>query len=143
MRKAAHWLLLCALMVQAWVPAGFMPDIGRLAEGGFPLVLCTRIIQSGSAQESAVAADHDHGPDMHAGHHDAGHAPAEMAPVGPCPFATMAGAALPVLLYALLLLVVWPRSPVPKPPRTDVRRPLARSADCLARGPPGPAVSVA
>ncbi len=103
-RRSATALVLFALAVRAVVPAGMMPDLPRLAEGEFHLVICTghgpetvdpqdlgalaTLGQERTQQSPAKAPANapDHGSDL-------------------CPFAaalSLLGPVLLVLLFALL-----------------------------------------
>lgn len=40
-RLATSWLLLAFFTLRALIPAGYMPDLAHLGDGGFKVVLCT------------------------------------------------------------------------------------------------------
>lgn len=40
-RHAALWVLLCAFVLRALIPVGYMPDFGSLNRGALKVVICT------------------------------------------------------------------------------------------------------
>lgn len=99
-RRFATLAVLLALTIRAIVPVGMMPDLSRLAEGQFQLVICTGhgpetvftqdpgiVATSGQQSPAKVPADgSDHSGD-------------------PCPFAAALSLVGPVLLVLLFALV--------------------------------------
>lgn len=111
-RRLAGWLVLCALFLRALVPAGFMPDLGALADGAYPITICS------GGFERTILLDKDGNPVDQ---------PAPHASESPCVFAAVVSLALPVLaaillpLLALAPLARWVPStstpvPFPRPP---------------------------
>lgn len=116
-RQFAVWLLLCALLLRALIPAGFMPNLNP-ADGQGLLVIC-----SGNGASLLLP--------------DAGdtQAPADTHQDGLCAFAMIGGWA-PVLAMVLVLLWQVPRAarPVVAPARPAIRQILC--APLGARAPP-------
>lgn len=112
LRRLAVWLVLCALFLRALVPAGFMPDLGALADGAYPITICS------GGFEKTILLDRDGNPVEQ---------PAPHSSESPCVFAAVAALALPLLaaiLLPLLVLAPLPRwvpatgapTPFPRPP---------------------------
>ncbi len=112
LRRLAAWLVLGALFLRALVPAGFMPDLGALADGAYPITICS------GGFEKTILLDKDGNPVDQ---------PAPHASESPCVFAAVVSLALPLLaaillpLLALAPLARWVPSssaptPFPRPP---------------------------
>ena len=85
---SALWLAIAAMMLRAFVPAGWMPNIGGLANG-VPIVIC-----SGSGAQT-VLVDPDGKPVQ----------PANPTDHGVCGFAASGPLALPLAALVLVLLL--------------------------------------
>lgn len=122
-RRLAAWALLCAMALRALVPPGFMPDFTALAEGAFPIVICS------GGLERTILLDRDGNPIQ----------PAD--PDGskaPCLFALLGSVALPLLL--LLVLLAPEPAPEPRPRRLQPPQHPARPPGTAGpRAPPLPA----
>lgn len=99
-RRFATLAVLLALTIRAIVPVGMMPDLSRLAEGQFPLVICT-----GHGPETVFAEDS--GIVAISGQQDPTKVPAGPSDhsADPCPFAAALSLLAPVLLVLLCALV--------------------------------------
>ncbi|MFM2041821.1 MAG: hypothetical protein RLY86_397 [Pseudomonadota bacterium] len=119
-RWVAAMVLLAGVLLRSLIPVGLMPDLGRLAEGSFPLVICA------GGMERTIWVDLDGNPveAEKPGHLDT-----------LCLFGGLPPLAVPLLLILLLMLPlrragrgVAPALPLP----VAARPPGALSA----RGPP-------
>lgn len=85
LRQILGFWLVCALLIAAAIPAGFMPNIHRTASADgtmYPLVLCTaygeKTVYVPAHQSPEAPADAGQQPDS--GHDDTAHSPCPYAP---------------------------------------------------------------
>jgi hypothetical protein len=118
---------LAALLLRAWIPAGFMPA----SDGSFALILCP-----GTAPTISSLAQPDPLPAAHHHHHD-GHS--DKGSEAPCPFAVAALGAAPPLPPALAPPLPAPAAALDAPARVR----LAAAWPSHVRPPPtGPPASL-
>jgi hypothetical protein len=87
------------LLFKVLVPVGFMPDMAALQHGIYKLTICT-----GSGAKE-ITVDQNQKP-IDAGQKDSGHKTGKSGNTF-CPFAGIHGGAIPVLILALALSLLW------------------------------------
>jgi hypothetical protein len=137
-RRGAALLLLCAVLLRALIPVGFMPDMSSLAAGEFRLVICTghgpmaaEMLQPALASTPAA----DLLAQAHPGHSKKSPAGPMQQESGICPFAAALAFFAPVLLPILAALFLRPQPALFFAEARALRFGRCR-APWSARGPP-------